>query len=302
MMQYSSIKIIAASLWLAVFYQPIATFAGTASSTANKGVAANARPSNKPVSTIKAAPEKLPAVAPVVSPATKEEAPMLSAAVDANNVRVLLAPERETTLSSTIAGRIVSLNGSLGKSFKAGEILVTFDCEEANARVEMSKAELSGAIEQHEAKVRMQGLDQASDVEVAVAASAANKAKAQLGLHKTQVSQCNVYAPWAGRIAKLNVRAYMTVTPGQPMLELVKEGPLKLRMNVPSKLLARVKVGSKFNVMIDETAQTYPAAVTAINSRVDPVSQTVEIEARLTKGYRELLSGMSGVADINSFY
>lgn len=298
MMQHASIKIIVASFWLAVFHQPITVFAGATSSATST----NVKPSNKPVGAIKAMPEKSPLATPLPAPKEEIAPPALPTVVETNNVRVLLAPERETTLSSTIAGRIVSLNGGLGKSFKAGEILVMFDCEEANARVEMSKAELSGAIEQHEAKVRMQGLDQASDVEVAVAASAANKAKAQLSLYKTQVSQCNVYAPWAGRIAKSNVRAYMTVTPGQPMLELVKEGPLKLRMNVPSKLIGLVKVGSKFNVMIDETGQTYPAAVTAINSRVDSVSQTVEIEAKLTKGYRELLSGMSGVADINSFY
>jgi membrane fusion protein, multidrug efflux system len=39
-----------------------------------------------------------------------------------------------------------------------------------------------------------------------------------------------------------------------------------------------------------------------LNSRVDPVSQTVEIEAKMAKSYPELLSGMSGVADFTAFY
>jgi membrane fusion protein (multidrug efflux system) len=218
-----------------------------------------------------------------------------------STVRVLLAPERETTISSMIAARIVALNGSLGRSFKSGDILVAFDCEEALARVEMSKAELAGATDQHEAKVKMQGLDQASDIEVSLAASAANKAKAQLSLNQVQAAQCKIYAPWNGRVAKLNVKPYMTVAAGQPLMELVKEGPLKLRLNVPSKLLARIKNGSQFNVSIDETGQSYQASVSAINSRVDSVSQTVEIEARLTKNYKELLAGMSGEADLTSF-
>jgi membrane fusion protein, multidrug efflux system len=213
-----------------------------------------------------------------------------------NPVRVLLVSEKETTIASTIAARIITFNGTLGQSFRAGDTLIAFDCEEALARVEMSKAELSGAIEQHEAKVKMQGLEQASDVEVALAASASNKAKAQLNLHQAQVGQCKIYAPWAGRVAKTNVKNHMTVTPGQPLMELVNSGPLKLKMNLPSSMLARTKVGSKFNISIDETAQTYPATVSAINSRVDPVSQTVEIEARMLKSYKELLAGMSGVA------
>ena len=216
--------------------------------------------------------------------------------VSANPVRVLLVPDKETTIASTMAARIITFNGTLGQSFRAGDTLVAFDCEEAQARVEMSKAELSGAIESHEAKVKMQGLEQASDVEVALAASASNKAKAQLNLNQAQVGQCRIYAPWAGRVAKANVKNHMTVTPGQPLMELVNSGPLKLKMNLPSIMLARTKVGYKFNVVIDETGQTYLATVSALNSRVDPVSQTVEIEARMLKGYKELLAGMSGVA------
>jgi membrane fusion protein, multidrug efflux system len=145
-----------------------------------------------------------------------------------NPVRVLLIPDKETTISSTMAARIVTFNGSLGQSFKAGDILVGFDCDEAHARVEMSKAELSGAIEQHEAKVKMQGLEQASDVEVALAASASNKAKAQLNLNQAQVSQCRIYAPWSGRVAKTNVKNHMTVTPGQPLMEHLELSSMRL--------------------------------------------------------------------------
>ncbi len=237
---------------------------------------------------------------PVASqPAVKKPLQITTTLAEATTIRVLLLPERETTISSTIGARLVSFNGTVGQRFRAGDLLVAFDCEEALARVDMSQAELSGAIDQHEAKVKMQGLDQASDVEVALAASASNKAKAQLSLNRAQVSQCKIYAPWAGRVAKANVKNHMTVTPGQPLMELVKDGPLKLKLNLPSKLLAQVKMGSKFNILIDETGLRYPASVSAVNSRVDPVSQTVEVEAKLLKSYSELLAGMSGVADFS---
>ena len=263
---------------------------------ANTGSTSNVSPTNKI--------NKAPSLTPSKGVESAASAPQISIAIapdSASNtsispVRVLLIPDRETTIASTMAARIVSFNGTLGQSFRIGDTLVAFDCEEAKARVEMSKAELSGAIEQHEAKVKMQGLEQASDVEVAMAASASNKAKAQLSLNLAQVSQCKIVAPWAGRVAKANVKNYMTVTPGQPLMELVNSGPLKLKMNLPSNMLARTKVGTKFNITIDETAQTYQATVSALNSRVDPISQTVEIEARMLKSYKELLAGMSGVA------
>ena len=77
---------------------------------------------------------------------------------------------------------------------------------------------------------------------------------------------------------------------------MVSDGPLKLRLNVPSKLLRTLRVGTTFEVDIDETGKTYPASVTAINARVDAVAQTVELEARIDSRPGELRAGMTGIA------
>lgn len=238
--------------------------------------------------TIKVATASLPTSTPKLSSPQAE-------------VRVLLTPERETTLASTMPARIISLNASLGKSFKEGDVLVAFDCQEAHAKIEMAKAELASAIDQHEAKVKMQGLQQASDVEVSVAASTVNKNKAQLNMQQSQASQCSIRAPWSGRVAKVHVRSFMTVSPAQPLMDLVKDGPLRLRANFPSKMLKKIKPGAPFKIWIDETGERYEANVHAISGRVDPVSQTVDIEAVLNKTYPDLLAGMSGVADLSPF-
>ena len=222
--------------------------------------------------------------------------------VGTETVRVLLIPDKETTVSrsgsSLAAARINKLKVTLGSTFKAGNTLITFNCNDPRARLAMAKAkaELSGAVETHTAKLRMQGLDQAGDVEVALAASAVAKARADVSLAELQISYCSIKAPWNGRVAKVHVRNHMTVTPGQPMLDLVKFGPLRLRVNVPSRLLSQLKVDSKFEVTIDETGKTYQASVIAINSRVDSVSQTVEIEGLMSQDFPELLAGMSGTA------
>lgn len=249
----------------------------------------------------------VPAVQPVNT--TTETQPIKPAKTETSqsitetsqSIRVLLVPEKETTISSTTAARINRLNGTLGKSFKSGQVLVAFDCKQEFARISMSKAELASKIDQHEAKVRMQGLEQASDVEVSMAASEANRARAQLSLHHAQARACKILAPWNGRIAKVYAKNYMTVSPGEPLMDLVKSGPLKLKLNIPSTALASVKKGSAFTVTIDETSKTYDAKVTAINSRVDSVTQTVEIEASLLADHAELLSGMSGISDLASF-
>lgn len=241
-------------------------------------------------------PAPRPAVAGTATPARPADGP----ASPADSVRVLLVADRETTLSSPVTARIKMLYVSIGVTFGAGQTLVSFDCEEPVARLRMANAELSGAVETHEAKIRMQGLEQASDVEVALAASAAAKARGQVELQKAQVAQCTIKAPWAGRVAKVHVRTHMSVTPGQPMVDLVKSGPLRLKLNAPSRLIGKVKTGTVFDIAIDETGKSYPARILAVNSRVDPVSQTIEIEAAVDKDYKDLLPGMSGVASLSS--
>lgn len=241
--------------------------------------------------------------APVARPAPAPAAALKNDATSpaGDTVRVLLIADRETTISSPVTARIKLLHVSIGMPFSTGQTLVSFDCEEPTARLGMAKAELAGAVETHEAKIRMQGLEQASDVEVALAASAAAKARAQVALQNAQVGQCAIHAPWAGRVAKVHVRSYMSVVPGQAMIDLVKSGPLRLKLNAPSRMISKVKVGTLFDVAIDETGKSYQARVLAVNSRVDPVSQTIEIESTIPKNYEDLLPGMSGVALLKSF-
>ena len=211
-------------------------------------------------------------------------------------IRVLLAPELETTLTAQMAGRITTLSGTLGSTVKKGATLVAFDCDEANARHRMAKAEEAAALESLNTKKAMLKLDAAGESEVALAAAAYDKAQAQVSLSRAQYRQCSIAAPFAGRIARLHVKPHQGVNPGNPLVDLVSDGPLKLRLNVPSTLLRTLRTGAAFEVHIDETGKTYPARVSAINARVDAVAQTVELEARIDGQPPELLPGMSGTA------
>ncbi len=242
-----------------------------------------------------------PPAAPVRAAPAAVAKPLDTPSSASDTVRVLLVADRESTLSSPVTASINMLYASIGMSFGAGQTLVAFECGEPQARLGMAKAELAGAVETHEAKILMQGLEQASDLEVALAASAAAKARAQVALQNAQVAQCTIKAPWAGRVAKVHVRSSMSVTPGQAMVDIVKSGPLRLKLNVPSRLIAKLKPGALFDVAIDETGKSYQAQVVAISGRVDPVSQTIEIESTIDKNYSDLLPGMSGVASLNAF-
>ena len=232
------------------------------------------------------------------TPAKPPAQPALSARAveNPNEIRVLLAPELETTLVSQIVGRIAAVNVHLGQSFSKGKTLIQFDCSEQAARVDMAQAELAAARENHNAKVRLQGLQQAAEVEVSLAASNAAKARAQVNLYRAQLGQCSIQAPFSGQVVKIAVKPHQGVNQAQPLMAIISDGPLKLRLNAPAKWVKWLKIGSPFEVIIEETGKHYQAKVSALNARIDAVSQTIELEATMINKAPDLLPGMSGTA------
>ncbi|MBP7492942.1 MAG: efflux RND transporter periplasmic adaptor subunit [Rhodoferax sp.] len=244
------------------------------------------------------APTK-PAVvpAPVAQPFTPTPPP---AQTDPNAIRVLLTPELETALVAQMVGRIVTLNASLGSRVVKGTTVVAFDCSESLARLEMAQAEQAGARETLDVKTRLLKLEAAGESEVILAAAAASRTTAAIALARAQLGQCNVKSPFTGRVVRVLVKPHQGVNVGTPLVELVSDGPLKLRLNAPSRLLRTLSVGTPFEVTIDETGKNYPAKVTAINARVDAVAQTVELEGRISSKATDLLAGMTGTARFKS--
>lgn len=215
---------------------------------------------------------------------------------DPGAIRVLLAPSLETTLSSEMNGTITDLRAALGKPVAKNAVIAQMNCAEVQARANVAKAELSMADQNLAAKRSLRDLKGAGDIEVAMAATDVEKAKGALALSRAQLGYCQVAAPFSGRIAKVYVKPYQTVSAGTPIVDVVSDGVLKVRLNAPSALLVKLHPGSKLDITIHETGKTYPAHISAVNARVDAVAQTVELEAQLDGAPQDLVAGMSGTA------
>ncbi|MGQ7249721.1 efflux RND transporter periplasmic adaptor subunit [Halomonas sp. V046] len=234
--------------------------------------------------------------AATTSPGLATTPPGPAAASDATRFRVLLAPSQDTTLSSRMEGTLEELPVSLGDSVAEGDLLARLDCRIEQARINVANTELSMARLNNEAKQNLRRLDAVGDLEVALARAEVEKAQSALNLAAAQRDRCAVSAPFAGRIARVHVKPFQTLAAGTPLVDLVGDGVLKVRLNAPSRLLPSLAVGQALEVSVNETGQRYAATLSAINARVDAVAQTVELEARLEAAHDELSPGMTGTA------
>ena len=260
------------------------------------GATGSARPVPAPVT----APS-VPSVTPVPPPTpaypgpSSQRAPLYSVQQSDDDVSVLIVAGEETTLSSQMGGRVQKVFVGLGDSVAAGAPLMEFDCSEQVAQLQAAQAEYRGLRETHLTKLKLQALGAAGELEVTVAASAADKAKSQVDVRESQMAYCKVNAPFSGKVARLRVKASESVNLGQPMVELVNGASLKAQMFVPSSYIRLLKPGAPFQVKM-ETGQVYRARVFKINSRVEGVSQQLEVEGRFEGNPQGLLPGMVGSA------
>jgi len=220
----------------------------------------------------------------------------LDSPASANLVPALLIAPIETTLASPMFGRVAKHNVSLGSSFKKGSLLVSFDCADRDAQVDMGEAEFAAAQIAYENKLKLQGLSQAGEIEVKLAATEASRTKAQLDYYEALADQCDVRAPFPGKVSSVRVKPHQGVTQGEALLDIVSTSGLKAVMNIPASWLNDIELGAEISISINETGSSYSAKLSAINSTVDSVSHTIEVEAELIDAPSSLLPGMSGNA------
>ncbi len=214
-------------------------------------------------------------------------------------IRALLAPTVETLLSSQIAARIKNITVTDGAAFRQGKRLLQFDCVVPNAQLRKARAEYQAAKMQLEANRNLKKHKAIGRLEVVLAETKVDKSRAEVSLVQARVGMCQVHAPFAGRVVKLHVHPHQSVRAGEPLMEILDDRKLKMELIVPSLWLRWLKTGATFSVRIDEVDKDYPAVVTMLGARVDPVSQTLPVTAEIRGEYAELLAGMSGTADLS---
>lgn len=209
-------------------------------------------------------------------------------------VRAQLLPVRFTTLSSELSAKIGALPLKEGDRFAQNALLVELDDSLPRAQLQRAQAELQFARVALQSNTDLAKLSSVGKVELEQTRAAVARAEAELAAAQSLLSKCRILAPFDGRIAEQKVRELQFVQAGQPLLEIIDDSALELEFIVPSPWLGWLKEGDTFEVSVDETGSTYSATVRRIGARVDPVSQTIKINASIESRAPELLAGMSG--------
>ncbi|BAE49945.1 efflux RND transporter periplasmic adaptor subunit [Paramagnetospirillum magneticum] len=211
-----------------------------------------------------------------------------------SDIRAQLTPRDYTTLAAEIGAKVERIAVREGERFTKGQALVAFDCSIQKAQLSEARASLSAADKTLAVNKRLLELQTIGKLENDVSMAEADKARAKEVASAAVVAKCQITAPFDGRVVEQKVRSQQFVQPGQALLDILDDSELELDFVVPSKWLVWLKPGHGFQVVIDETAKTYPVKMTRVGARIDPVSQTVKVTGTIGGRFPELSAGMSG--------
>ncbi len=255
--------------------------------------------------TIRDTPESVakPAASAARSTSGRRDLPALATSANAavmgdkdGRIRTQLSSRNAVTLSAEVAARVANLPLREGDGFRAGQMLVGFDCAVYQSQLRKAEATIDAVNALVQSNQRMAELNSIGRFEVEQAQARLKEAQADAVTARLLVHRCGIAAPFVGRIAKRHVATHQYVTPGAPLLDIVETGQLELQMIVPSKWLAWLKPGIGFTVEVEELDKRYQAKVQRLGAQIDPVSQSVAVIGVIDGSQPGLLPGMSGWA------
>jgi len=211
--------------------------------------------------------------------------------------RGVLKARQTANLAAGMSARIIKAPYKPGQRFKRGALLIQFDCERLNAEKNAMEAAKSTAQLKHTNISELLLAGAAGELEVTLAAADVSRANAELGVINARLKDCNIHAPYSGIIQEKHISVYDSPALNAPLLSIIRDGTPEIKLIAPSAWMAWLKSGSKFEFTVDETGQTYPATVLRTGATIDPVSQTIELTAKFSKGAKGAIAGMSGIAN-----
>ncbi|MEL6373964.1 MAG: efflux RND transporter periplasmic adaptor subunit, partial [Pseudomonadota bacterium] len=212
-------------------------------------------------------------------------------------VRALIVPRQRALIAAGMAGTVLHIGPENGERFKKGATLVRFDCAIHRAELNRADANARAAVVSARIKRTLAASRSISRLQATLAISEQKKAEAEVDVAQAKVRLCTIQAPFAGRVVTRRANAYETVSPRDPLIEIVNDRDIEVRAFAPSLWLRWLRVGQRFTVRLDETGRRFDARIIAIGATIDNVSQLIEVRARLLGEPRFMLAGMSGLAD-----
>lgn len=207
------------------------------------------------------------------------------------NPRGRLMPDEEVNLSFQTSGQITQINFSEGSQVKKGQLLAKVNDAPLQAQLKKLEAQLKLAqdrVYRQSALLEKDAVSKEAYEQVKTDLEALN---ADIQLVKANIALTELRAPFDGVIGLRQVSEGAYASPTTVIAKLTKVSPLKVEFSIPERYSNQIKPGTKVTFTVDGILDTFHANVYALESQIDPITNTLTVRALYPNTNNRLVPG-----------
>ncbi len=210
---------------------------------------------------------------------------------------------KSAIVTSDVSGRIVEINLPSNEQVSQGDILIQLDARAAQLSLETAQSELEQA---SDTVVRYELLQQSgnttvsnvtmSDAKVALRLAEANVAQAELALE-----DLTIRAPISGRLGLSDVNVGDFLSANSEIVTIDNSSALLVEFELPERSVGFLSLGREVSLGTPSlTGHFFEGEITSYDSRIDAVTRTVTVKARVENPDETLWPGMTFTARLTT--
>lgn len=196
-------------------------------------------------------------------------------------------------ITARVSNVVTRLNFDEGALVEKNQVLVELESSEAQANLAEAEAALVEIRTQYDRSRELIRSNAISRSQLDQQAAQVNAAEARVSAARAVLHDHTLRAPFAGRVGLRHVSIGSLVTPGTTITTLDRVREMNLDFSVPESFIATIEKGQPVaarSIAFPDTK--FSGVVNSVDARIDSVTRTVTVRARLPNEDGKLRPGM----------
>lgn len=191
------------------------------------------------------------------------------------------------------SGRVSAIGFEEGQQVAAGAVLFELDSAQQQAELREAQAQLRDARAHYQRAKSLSDGRNIAEAEVESRRTAVDVAQARVDIARARLRDQQVVAPFAGIVGSRSVSLGALVDPQTRLTTLDDLTSVRLDFNVPERFLASLAAGGSLYARSSAFPERrFEGRITHLDSRIDPVTRSVRVQALIPNPETRLRPGM----------
>jgi len=204
-----------------------------------------------------------------------------------------LKANENVSLAATVTELVTAVNFTDGQRVITGDVLIQMDDTEEIALLEEEQSRVDEAQRQVDRFKPLISRGSVSELTYDQSVGALSAAKARLRAVQSRIDQRKIVAPFDGVVGLRNTSVGALLQPGSVVTTIDDDSVMNLDFAVPEVFLQSLVPGLKISATTSAFPdRTYIGEVASVSTRVDPITRSIVVRARIDNADRSLKPGL----------